>query len=108
MLLVDKGVHEKGGSGVLLVFVPLRMPSWVSLRDTWVAIKDRQLCGREEEWFGGRHRMKGTTASGCGLLRGAVLLKLVQSQHLKDVRTFRLRRDADRNSTHTHTSRNQA
>lgn len=44
--------------------------------------------------------MEGTTASGCGLLRGAVLLKLVQNQHLKDVREFRLLRGADRNRTH--------
>lgn len=58
------------------------------------------LCGREEEWFGDRHRMKGTTAWGCGLLRGAVLLKLVQSPHPEGMREFRLRRGADRNSTH--------
>lgn len=47
--------------------------------------------------------MKRTTASGCGLLRGAVLLKLVQSPHPKDAREFRLRRGADRNSTHVQT-----
>lgn len=44
--------------------------------------------------------MKGTTASGCGLWRGTVLLKLVQSPHPKDVREFRLRRGAGRNGTH--------
>lgn len=51
MRLVDKGVHEKDGSGVLLVSVPLGMLTWVSLRDTQVAIKDKQLCGREGGGF---------------------------------------------------------